>query len=390
MMRFHSTRLARLFRQRQAVTLVELLIVMGLIVLLAGLTLPTVRSVLKDQRVTEGARVFQSVVEGARAKAIYMGRPVALILERVPADPTAPAGFNLTPDNTVERISMGEVFPPYEGDWWGSRGTIVAAATPTVFQIPLAQAASLMDATTGTPTGLVSVNDLIQFGDHSQLFLITGLARTGTAPNYFVTITFQNPPAGYVRTTNPAAYSEPQWTVSGGETRFKIYRQPTKSMVGAVSMPRGTCIDLTNSGVGIGGRQFQVGARTTALPVEFSSVSIIFNSRGTVDGAYFINWGNPPATQRVEIMPVGLYHFQVGRPEQVIHTSLLGTAASAAGARDDFKANLYDTSNLWVTINPYSGAVYTTQNFPCQTVAPAAQLSMARTLASQALTNGKN
>lgn len=376
---------------RLAVTLIELLIVMGLIVLLAGLTLPTVRSVLKDQRVTEAARVVQGVAEGARAKAIYMGRPVALIFERVRADSTAPAGFNLQADNTVERISMGEVFPPYEGDWWGTTGTIQApilpATIPTFFDIPLAQAASMMDVATGTPTGLVQAYDLIQFGDHAQLFLITGLARTGTAPNYNVTVTFQNPPVGYYRPTAPAAYSEPQWTVNG-QTRFKIFRQPTKSMVGAVVMPRGTCIDLTNSGVGVGGRQFEVPTRATALPVEFSSVSIIFNSRGTVDGAYFINLGL--AVPRVEVMPVGLYHFQIGRPEQVIHHTLLGTPSATPGARDNFKANLYDTANLWLTINPYSGAVYTTQNFPCDTAPAAAQLSVARTLASQALSNGKN
>lgn len=374
--------------RRLGVTLVELLIVMGLIVLLAGLTLPTVRSVLKDQRVTEAARVFQGLAEGARAKAVYMGRPVALILERIPTDPSATTAFNLAPDNTVERISMGEVFPPYEGDWWGTTGTIVAAPTPTVFQIPLAQASSLMDVTTGTPTGLVQPYDLIQFGDHAQLFLITGLARAGVAPNYNVTITFQNPPVGYYRPTNPAAYSEPQWTVSGGETRFRIFRQPTKSMVGSVGLPRGTCIDLTNSGVGANGRQFQVNARTTTLPAEFSSVSIIFNSRGTVDGAYYINLG--AVVPRVEVMPVGLYHFQIGRPEQVIHSTLLGTPAATPGARDDFKANLYDTSGLWVTINPYSGAVYTTQNFLSDTAPAATQLSVARTLASQALSNGKN
>lgn len=377
----------RALLKRQAVTLVELLIVMGLIVLLAGLTLPTVRSLLKDRRVTECARMVQSLAEGARAKAMYTGRPVALILERIPTDPSAPTSFNLAPDNSVQRISMGEVFPPYEGDWWGSTGTIVTAVTPTTFQISLAKVASLFDVTTGNPTGLVQPYDLIQFGEHSQLFLITGLASSGP-PTYLVTITFANPPVGYVRASSPATYSEPQWTVSGGETRFRIFRQPTKSMVGAVSLPRGTCIDLTNSGVGAVGRQFEVGARTTTLPAEFSSVSIIFNSRGTVDGAYFINLGNPPLTQRVEVMPVGLYHFQIGRPEQVIPSAALATMTSEA--RDDFKPNLYDASNLWLTINPYSGSIYTTQNFPCQGSPAAAQLSVARTLASQALSNGKN
>ena len=315
--------------RRIAVTLVELLIVMAVIVLLAGLTLPTVRNVLKDQRVTEGARVFQSVIEGARAKAIYTGRPVALILERIPASPANGAAYNLVPDNSVERISMGEVFPPYEGDWSGSTGTIQAAAVPTTFVIPLAKVASLIDITTGNPTGLAGPYDLIQFGEHAQLFLIESLVRTGAAPNFNVTITFRNPPVGYVRPLNPAAYSEPQWTVSGGESRFRIYRQPTKSMVGSVPLPKGICVDLSNSGIGATGYQFQVDARTTTFAAEFSSVSIIFNSRGSVDGAYYINLGNPPATQRVELSPVGLYHFQIGRPEQVVHSSLIGTPAGS-------------------------------------------------------------
>ena len=361
-------------RRRAAVTLIELLIVMAVVVLLAGLTLPTIRATLKDQRVTECARIFQSLVEGARAKAIYTGRPVSLVLERVPGDNSSSAVYNHTVDNTVARISMGEVFPPYEGDWSGTTGTIRApvspATVPTIFEIPLAKVASLYDSS-GTPTGIVQRYDLLQFGEHSQRFLIDDVQRVGAT----VVITFANPSGGF---------KEAQWTVNG-ETRFRVYRQPTKSMVGAVPLPRGTCIDLTNSGIGMGGRNFEVGMRSSPLP-EFSSLAIVFNSRGTVDGAYYYN-----ATGRQDALPTGLFHFQVGRPEQVVPSSQLGSAsASATSSRDDFLPNLYDTSTLWVTLNPYSGVVYTTQNFECRNLPFNMQLTGSRKLATQALSNGKN
>ena len=69
--------------RRRGVTLVELLIVMGVLTILATLSLTTVKGLLKDQKISQAGRLVEQYFESARIRALTNGRPVAVFLERV-------------------------------------------------------------------------------------------------------------------------------------------------------------------------------------------------------------------------------------------------------------------------------------------------------------------
>ena len=106
-------------------TLVELLIVMAVLTILATMALTTLKGLLKDQKVTQAARLAQQYIETAKIRAITSGRPVAVFLERVSLNgdslnPGAPR-----PENYMAtRLSIGEVFPPYIGDVDSAEGAL--------------------------------------------------------------------------------------------------------------------------------------------------------------------------------------------------------------------------------------------------------------------------
>ena len=69
--------------RRRAFTLIELLVVLGIALLLAGLILPTVKSLLVDRKSSQSAIMVKNYLEAARARAIGKNRSVAVVLERL-------------------------------------------------------------------------------------------------------------------------------------------------------------------------------------------------------------------------------------------------------------------------------------------------------------------
>ncbi len=350
------------FNKHFGYTLVELLVVMGVIVILASVTLPFVRELLHDQKLSQTARIVQGYAESVRAKAMASGRRTALILERLRYDGLGGIAADVRiGQNTCIRLSTGEVFPPYEGDWAGSTGTLVGnGSIVTGIQIPLAQAASLWDTSTGKPSGLVSVGDSIEFGDRQQGFVIP--TDPTLLANSNILIPVSNPPtASLSGIPGSVQIAESMWT-PGISVRFRIHRKPSKSLSGSVILPRGTCIDLTMSGTGLTGREFStdtIQGISKYVNDDYGQVYIVFGPRGTVELAYYQARPTDNASAFVRVFPTGIFHLMIGRTDQVLPNSLLAPfTPGAESERDDFKANIMDPGNFWVSLNPYSGAIY--------------------------------
>jgi type II secretory pathway pseudopilin PulG len=366
---------------RRAITLVELLIVMGIIVMLAAVTLPNVRTMLKEQRVTQSAHSVQAYFEAAKARAVATQRPVAVILHRAGA-------ADVSALNTCIRMSIGETFPPYAGDWEGAVGTLVdttADGYASAIRIPLASAATLYDIDSNSFNGFISAGDYLVLGDQQHGYAIGDPVYI--AQSQMIEIPFQNPSRGFRTSTNAYPLTEATWPVNlptgPPQVKFRIYRKPSKSMVGSIVMPRGICVDLTNSGSGSIGREYFL----AALPANAtaSDIFIVFNRRGTIDSVYSqtrINGSNV-----ISVLPasgvLSTLHLMVGRSDQVLSPADL---ANPVSARDEFQANLTDTSNVWVSINPHSGLVYSSSNV----ASPTGDLAVARTLARNVRTQGGN
>lgn len=319
------------------VTLIELLIVVALVVLIAGLTLPSVRGLLKDQRTVQSARVVQGLLESARARAVAMDRPVAAIFERFGVDDADTVGLL-----SCNRMSIGEVFPPYEGDWANTTGTLVDFDNDgyvDAIDVPASQGASI--------TSLVTDSDYIELGTHKIGFRVKGAPAVNGST---IRVAFYNP-AQFTNTVTNALVDmeERRWPVIAGTSNvsFRIYRKPSKTMTSSVLLPRGTSIDLGWSGFGESGTDLALS--TPAVTPVKRSIYVVFNPRGAVDSVYVI----PPNKVPGSMSTLGLLHFLVGRTDQINLTS-----NDRVSDRDDVQSNVVDSSNKWVTVNTRNGQVY--------------------------------
>jgi type II secretory pathway pseudopilin PulG len=73
-------------RYRASFTLLELLVSLGIILILATLTMRLLNATLNSDRIRNGAREFQSFLAGARDRALYAGQPRGVRLIQDPND----------------------------------------------------------------------------------------------------------------------------------------------------------------------------------------------------------------------------------------------------------------------------------------------------------------
>ncbi len=403
--------------KNRAFTLVELLIVIAIATILATLSLTTMQGLLKDQKISQSVRLARQYVESARTRAMATGRPVALFLERSSPEGDS-AGDPVEANYTVTRMSIGEVFPPYTGEvpqaaatLWdtplsaSTRGTTDGFADQARFQLFEVITAF---GTASTP-GMMSIGDTIEFGGNNQRFVIESIDYVGGE----VAVTFFNPPSNYdtllaakiqAGTATDQKFElgysgrEPTLKVPAAQTltgmtaptppgtftgvSFRVYRKPSKSLVGTVAMPRGTCIDLSVSGLGPSGSALETtspfhlasapsgiltafGTSPTMKRSSYSRIAIVFNAEGRAQGMYQDNrivrvTGTPEVVAAGSFVPFPLatkLYLMVGRTEQVLPSTPM--TAPVAGEREDAIGNLMDTGNTWISINPFTGLIET-------------------------------
>ena len=105
--------------RRSGFTMVELLVVMGIIVLLMSITLAAVNFNQRNDRVRKGASQVQSFLNGARDRAIYRREPVGVrfFLDQQPATITAvapSAAIHLRTVSTLAYLGDGGTWPSPE------------------------------------------------------------------------------------------------------------------------------------------------------------------------------------------------------------------------------------------------------------------------------------
>lgn len=340
-----------LARRRRGLSLVELLVVVGIVVTLAAITLPSLRELLKDQKITQASRQVQAFFESAKAKAIANGRPVGVLLDRLSY---AGPNNNQITNSTCLRLSMVEVLPPYCGDIKGATAVLTATGGLPGY----ANVAFLPVTTCPSALSIISSGDLISFGDNPLAFMVTGqpqiLPHNG---NPHVRLFLANP---------TDAKTERVWPlVSELNVPFRVFRKPSKSMSGGLDLPKGICVDLTSSGVGPFARNFSpdwiVGDPTwgSVAPADYKGIYIVFDANGGVERVYKgINVGGVIAFGSEA--PTSTIHLLLGKTDQVVPPTLLtpfdGNVIQAG--RDLATSNLMDSESMWVSINPFTGSIY--------------------------------
>ena len=210
-LRIHHDRGTRV-RRRAGFTLIELLVVITIILIISAAALPTIIPAIAHRQVSEGARILQGALAGARDVAIHTGAPSGIRLLPDPdflsispstaqLDPSAPLVSNRilplqpAPDYTSGRVSIIKdviapfinfTAPPFPSQGGGNQYPypypFFNTATTTCSVLMVEECP--IDPNTGLPNEPTSwfwnvrIGDKIQIGDAGQIYTVIGPMTT--------------------------------------------------------------------------------------------------------------------------------------------------------------------------------------------------------------------
>lgn len=256
--------IARRYQNRNALSLVELLVVIAVMTLLTAITLPLFKTVLKDRKTNQGAMIVRGMMEKARLRAIATGRPVAVVLER------SNSGYISDETNGLYRVYLGAGGMPrirdtddagYEGDAFAKNavGSLSIADVFPPYTVTLEvkhiddSSMSFYGAIDPTLETYLQPGNEMSIGDQpNRLTIKTPPSVTSSDPKV---VEFHNPNAtGNITQWDPEfprrapvagfVLSEPN------RMTVRIYSKPRKLNQKPIDLPKGICVDLSLSGVG--------------------------------------------------------------------------------------------------------------------------------------------
>lgn len=261
---------------RRAVTLLELLIVLSIIIMVTAAAIPIMAPAIQNRRLREASRLVSTFISGARARAIETGHPVGVMFERQDGQPYS------------MRLSYVEVPQPYSGDSAGSTILVSAAGSVSKFV-----------------NGDIQWNTLVKYGDMIRLNYRGPLYQIASAPLPDPNIgqVVQDPssaPWTLVAPQGSAAQIPASYFTAG--CQFQIFRQPVRSSSAPMQLPEGTVIDLIASSGG-------TSATTPSYPVSGGTVP--FNPVFTFTPSGALDYSASPAMSR----PTSPLFFLIGKRE---------------------------------------------------------------------------
>lgn len=338
----------KMIRIRLGLTLVELLIVMGILSLLAAVALPNIKTMIKQQRLSRSAADVQAYINAARSKAIGDGQQYGVIIER--------SGFDSAINRSQStRLRFAYAPPDYAGDVPEALAVVLPtgnlafspAHAPTLVAAAQQRAAQrngnvvdpivrpLDQILLGAVGVMLEIQD-IRFATANDFEWNNALSPNleynipGFVPDSSGGSFWPDPdgPAGPIQvgTVDPTDAQISGWPVlvlntanaadfdaaerirrvllPGTTVPFKIKRRPRPSILTPLDMTDGTVVDLNYSGIGIGNftfspaaiegdvsggsRAFRPAPLTAADPPapDYDSVTIMFDSQGSVSEVY--------------------------------------------------------------------------------------------------------
>lgn len=407
-------------RFKRGMTLVELLVVLGVVTLLAAIILPTVKNLLADRKTSQAAIVVKNYIEAARARAIGKNRSVAVVLERVssraqlvggvyvsstanPSPTTANPADNFIPYNTCIKLSLAEEPLPISDKTIPATCTITAVASssglvPTNYDpdVPLLDADQLFGMSeirvfSLTVSGgynaaqligeyLVAGNE-ISLGDSPARFTITSPTSRASHDAYAAGV----PTTIWFSVINERGVDglgelamRPYVDITAGTmtTEFKIFPKPKPIYSQTVQLPKGTCIDLSLSGFandiptapppGLSDYRVRfasdwVVSGTTGIPTppELRPIYLVFSPDGSFSRVYANQRGG---SQSVRIDTVEDVFLHIGRIDQVVMpvdptVNGRNLVGFLAAEAGGTKQNLTDPSSYIIRLSPKSGAI---------------------------------
>ncbi|MEW4561390.1 type II secretion system protein [Bremerella sp. JC770] len=341
---------------RYGMTIVELLVVLGVMAILLGIAATAVKTGTRGKKQREAARQVNAYIAAAQAKAVQANRPVGIEIARNLNDVDDDGTFDTGLGNASLLMFTIETPPPYAGD-------VVSAAmrveSPSLTQIDLVDDPANRIATAAST--LLSVGDDIEirlnYRGPKYPAEVIALHTSSTAPLR-------------IRVALPADNREVFF--AGQYVPFQIYFQPVRTSTTPLQLPTDMCIDLTCSGIGNTGNEF-----ANWISGSDSSIRFLFSPRGNVDRVSLDggSWGIPAGNLH---MLVGKYSHAVDALDAMADDGITAngindrTAVPAGGGVNyvsylsptdtDLETNLADATAMWVSVNFLTGQITTTRN----------------------------
>jgi type II secretory pathway pseudopilin PulG len=317
-------RINRQLRQQSthAMTMIELLVVITIIMVLTAVMIPTIRYQYRNRALREAERQLIAFIGSAQARALQLGRPVGIWIDRF-SDSETPTGANYTganyavATNYAVAIYLAEIPRPYTGETRNERVKVSLNQTTNTIELTF-------NNNTLAGDRLIKRGDFfkIQFAHHGPYY-----AAEKKLDGVYILLPdlkFGRIPTADFSTGVP----------------YKIQRKPKKSFLPPLRLPAGAVIDLSVSGMRAGGSEFSTTNATGTKPVI-----IMFQSDGSIDRVRY----NGPGER-----PLGWVHLLIGRQNQVWPTSQFLDAETEKG-------NIMDMRNRWVSINHRTGSITSEQ-----------------------------
>lgn len=400
---------------RRGFSMIELLIVVAVSMLLIAIAIPFVQPMLASGKLREASRQVNTFIVGAKARAAESGRPFGIRLVRSSVDDSGDP-------NECYRIQYVEVPPAYSGDLDNAKimvGPRQAGFSPISDANPYVALAGSMLAfsawlssdpvndQTATSSLLVlscqqfvansgetnqeaweramreapiAPGDFIRFGYQGVYYLICDMyIDTSTSPQPTPRLTLAPAPgAGAVPIgypgynhwpVNPAQGVNTPYSVPQVKT-YQILRRPRVAGSTTLELPVDTSIDLSMSGISVGGCEFFAGND----PID------IYNQTNGTD-TYNSDYRDPtpvdivfdPSGQLTMIVTHGVVqpatgsvYLLVGRTEHVLSgvggKGPLNPAFPTPESVIAASQNLTSNDVYWVAIQYPTGAVLTAEN----------------------------
>lgn len=324
---------------RRGMTLIELLMVIGILVMLVAVAAPAVRPQLKDRKLREASRQLNTFISGAKARAAEANRPMGIWIKR-----------DTTPGRELGafQIFMAETPVPFSGETIGAMATLRDGGGGYANSATFADSQSLGAEATA-----------IRFNNRGPWYPVA----SGSAGSVTLA-TVIHPKTGLPVTSSLLPL--PKVPVGGTlDVPFQLLRKPRRASGAPLELTSGMAIDLEWSGLGATGQEMQTPNSATG------EIVVMFNPTGSVESVRGFNFNMP-----------GTIHFLVGRVDQL--SSL---------AEDATKRNIVDPTVSWVSIGHLTGTVTTAENYVLDpasmaSATAASQIGTARTIAVTKQTMG--
>jgi type II secretory pathway pseudopilin PulG len=299
---------------RRAITLVELLVVISIIVMLMITVLPRVCMDSETRRINNAARVVATVLKSAQYRAIETGRPCGVTLVEDSDNPGA-----------AWKLQQVEVPPYYSGETPESQVTVNKLTTAGSFaRLRLTTSSLELNA------NLVHQGDRLRLNHQSHWFVVQQVNESSGIVQLLI------------QTRDPTQSGDlPEYPFP---VSFEVTRQPIPTVDEPTILPGKTAVDLVASGWGR--KMLQYGGNLTLL----------FHPSGRLSKVYY-----KESSGRVEAVPAEDVFLLVGlinqTPDPTSTDSLRPRSYVSPTKEEAKKPNWQRLASRWVKVQVAYGTV---------------------------------